>query len=136
MTTTEYAKPLPVRDPENTPYWDSLKAHRMRLQRCEAGHFRYPVNPVCPDCLSTQSTWEPVSGRGTVYSFVIVHQVYDPSFKGETPYNVAVVELDEGPRLLTNIVGIAHDHVSIGMPVRVVYEDVTDDFTLAKFESA
>ena len=136
MTTTTYGKPLPVRDPESAPYWDSLKEHRMRLQRCDRGHFRFPVNPVCPECLSTGFTWEPVSGNGTVYSFIVVHQVYDPSFKGDVPYNVAVVELKEGPRLLTNVVGIANDQISIGMPVRVIYEDVTDEFTLAKFEVA
>jgi uncharacterized OB-fold protein len=130
---TDYAKPLPVRDAENAPYWDALKAHQMRLQRCANGHFRYPVNPVCPVCLSHDYTWEPVSGRGTVYSFIVVHQVYDPGFKGDVPYNVAVVELAEGPRLLTNLTGVANDDIRIGMPVRVVYDDVTDDFTLAKF---
>jgi uncharacterized OB-fold protein len=136
MTTTHYAKPLPIKDAENAPYWDSLKAHAMRLQRCANGHFRYPVNPVCPECLSTNFTWEPVSGRGRVYSFIVVHQVYDPSFKEDVPYNVAVVELEEGPRLLTNLVEMDNGDVRIDMPVQVVYDDVTDEFTLARFAPA
>ena len=136
MTTTSYAKPLPVRDAENAPYWDALQSHAMRLQRCDGGHWRFPVNPVCPVCLSSAFTWEPVSGAGTVYSFVIVHQVYDVSFKEDASYNVAVVELAEGPRLVTNLVNIENAAIRIGLPVRLVYDDITPEFTLAKFEAA
>jgi uncharacterized OB-fold protein len=131
---TTYDKPLPVRDAENAPYYDALQRHQMRLQRCANGHFRYPVNPVCPDCLSPEFTWEPVSGQGTIYSFVVVHQLYDPGFKEDLPYNVAVVELEEGPRLVTNVTGCRNEDVCVGMPVRVRYDDITPEFTLAKFE--
>ena len=132
-TAGDYAKPLPVRDAENAPYYDALQRHAMQLQRCPNGHFRYPVSPVCPQCLSPEFTWEAVSGHGTIYSFVIVHQLYDPGFKADLPYNVAVVELAEGPRLVTNIVGCANEDLRIGMPVQIQYEDVTPEFTLAKF---
>jgi uncharacterized OB-fold protein len=125
-----------VRDGENAPYWDSLKAHEMRLQRCANGHVRFPVNPVCPQCLSSEFTWEPVSGRGQVFSFTVVHQVYDPGFRDSVPYNVAVVELAEGPRMVTNLTGIANEQIRVGMPVRVAYDDVTDEFTLARFAPA
>jgi len=135
-TSAEYNKPLPVRDAENAPYYDALQRHELRLQRCPNGHFRYPVSPVCPDCLSPEFSWEPVSGRGTVYSFIVVHQVYDPGFKDEVPYNVAVVELAEGPRLVTNIVDCPNEDVRVGMAVAVRYEDVTPEFTLAKFAPA
>jgi uncharacterized OB-fold protein len=134
--TTEYSKPLPVRDAENAPYYDALQRHELRLQRCPNGHFRYPVSPVCPDCLSPEFSWELVSGRGTVYSFIVVHQVYDPGFKDEVPYNVAVVELAEGPRLVTNIVGCRNEDVRVGMAVAVRYEDATPEFTLVKFAPA
>lgn len=137
MTTApEYAKPLPIRDAENAPYYDALQRHEMRLQRCANGHVRTPVSPVCPTCLSPEFSWEPVSGRGTIFSFTVVHQLYDPGFKGEIPYVVAVVELDEGPRVVTNIVGIPKDDVRIGMPVRIEYRDVTPQFTLALFTPA
>lgn len=136
MTTSDYAKPLPVRDAENAPYYDALQAHAMRLQRCPAGHLRSPVSPVCPQCLSAEFTWEPVSGRGTIYSFTVVHQIYDPGFKGEIPYVVAVVELEEGPRVVTNIVGCPATEVQVGMPVTIQYDDVTPAFTLARFTPA
>ena len=136
MDTAEYRKPLPIRDAENAPYYDALQRHEMRMQRCANGHFRYPVNPLCPECLSPQFTWEPVSGRGAVYSFVIVHQMYDPGLKGELPYNVAIIELEEGPRVVTNIVGCRNEDVRVCMPVRVQYDDVTPEFTLTRFTPA
>lgn len=77
--------------------------------------------------------WEDASGHGKVFSFVVVYRVYHPAFANEVPYVVAVVELAEGPRLLSNIVGIAPDKVRCGMPVKVVFEDVSDDCTLPKF---
>jgi uncharacterized protein len=135
-SATEYQKPLPIRDAENAPYYDSLQQHQMRMQRCPNGHFRFPVNVVCPTCLSPEFTWEPVSGRGTIFSFTIIHQLYDQGFKDDLPYPVAVVELDEGPRLVTNIVNCPREAIQVGMPVQVVYDDVTPEFTLAKFEPA
>jgi uncharacterized OB-fold protein len=75
-----------------------------------------------------------VSGRGTLFSYVIYHRPYHPGFKGELPYNVSIVELEEGPRMVTNIVGIANDELRIGMPVEVIFDDVTEDVTLPKFQ--
>jgi uncharacterized OB-fold protein len=80
-------------------------------------------------------TWKPVSGKGTLFSFVVFHRPYHPGFKGDLPYNVSLVELDEGPRLLTNIVGIANDELRVGMSVEVVFDDVTEAVTLPKFRS-
>jgi uncharacterized OB-fold protein len=135
MTTpTAYEKPLPVKTAENAPYWESAKAHALELPCCVAcGAFRYPPAPHCPRCLSDETEWQQVSGRATLYSFIIVHQRYDPSFAEDTPYNVAVVELDEGPRLVTNIVGVENAALRIGMPLAITYEDMTEEFTLAKF---
>jgi len=132
-----YAKPLPHVTEETRPYWDSAKAHRLALQRCAScGRFRFPPTTFCPNCLSEASEWTPVSGRGSVYSFVIMHQVYDQAFKADVPYNVAAVELEEGPRLYSNLVGIANEAIRVGMPVRVVYDDVSEEITLVKFEPA
>jgi uncharacterized protein len=136
-TSTEYTKPLPVRTEANAPFWDSAKRHALEMQRCGGcDRFRYPVADFCPNCLSPEYEWQPVSGRATVYSYIIVHQRYDPSFAGDLPYNVAVVELEEGPRLVTNLVGVANDAIRVGMPLTVSYDDVTDDFTLVKFRPA
>ena len=129
-----YEKPLPVRTEENARYWDSAQRHALELQRCGGcGRFRYPVADSCPYCLSPEVEWQPVSGKAAVYSFIIVHQRYDPSFADELPYNVAVVELDEGPRLVTNIVGCRNEDIRVGMPLMITYEDVTEEFTLPKF---
>ncbi len=133
--TTEYAKPLPPSTPLNAPYWESAKRHTLQLPRCaRCEAFHYPPEKYCPHCLHDDLVWTAIAGTGTVYSFTIVHQKYHPAF--ETPYNVAVVELPEGPRLLTNIVGCAHGDVRVGMAVRVTYDDITEEFTLPKFEPA
>lgn len=78
----------------------------------------------------------PVSGRGKVFSYVVYHRVYHPGFADEVPYTVALVELEEGPRMISNIIGIPPDEVACEMPVQVIYEDVTDDVTLPKFAPA
>lgn len=137
MTTMEYRKPLPAITEQNREYWESAKAHRLMLQRCQAcGRFRFPITAFCPNCLSDQTEWTPVSGRGTVYSFIIMHQVFDQRFKDDVPYNVTAVELEEGPRLYTNLVEIANEEITVGAPVTVVYDDVTDEITLVKFRPA
>jgi uncharacterized OB-fold protein len=132
--TTGYSKPLPAITDENREYWASAKAHALALPRCRScKRFRYPPTTFCPYCLGDQSDWTPVSGRATVYSFIIMHQVYDQRFKDDVPYNVTAVELEEGPRLYTNLVQVANEEIRVGMPVTVVYEDVTDAITLVKF---
>lgn len=138
MTTpTAYEKPLPIKTADNAPYWESAQRHALELPRCrQCGKFRYPPGPYCPNCLSSETDWQAISGRGSIYSFIVVHQRYDPSFVDDLPYNVAVVALEEGPRLVTNIVGIANEALEIGMPVEVTYDDVTDEFTLPKFRPA
>ena len=130
----EYKKPLPAISSLNAPYWDGLKQREVKLPRCNDCHtLWYPPAPFCPECWSRSFAWEKLSGRGKVNSWVVFHQAYFSSVKDEIPYNVAEVELDEGPRLLTNLVGIENADIEIGMPVEVVFEDVTEEVTLAKF---
>jgi uncharacterized OB-fold protein len=132
--TIAYSKPLPTITEENRAYWDSAKAHRLAIQRCQScARFRYPISTFCPYCLSDSVEWTPVSGNGTVYSFVIMHQVYHQAFRDDVPYNVTAVELEEGPRLYTNIVDCPNDQIRVGMPLTVCYDDVTDEITLVKF---
>ncbi|MCS6926757.1 MAG: Zn-ribbon domain-containing OB-fold protein [Candidatus Binatia bacterium] len=131
---TTYTKPLPAISSLNRPYWEALKRHELKLQRCtECGKVWYPPAPFCPACWSDAVTWQRLSGRGRVNSWVVFHQAYFPSFQDDLPYNVAEVELEEGPRLLTNLVGVDLAEIRIGMPVEVVFEDVTPEITLAKF---
>ena len=131
---TEPSKPLPEVTEETRPFWESAKQHALKLQRCTGcSRFRYPPTTFCPDCLGDGVEWTPVSGRATVYSFVIVHQVYHPAFRGDVPYNVTSVEFEEGPRIYSNVVGCANDALQVGMPLALVYEDVTEEITLPKF---
>lgn len=136
---TDYSKPLPKADPLTKPFWDSLNRRAMEVQRCEdcSSFVFYPRN-LCPGCGSRDLRWTPVSGRGTVYSLTIVHRAPAAAFKGDTPYVVALVELEEGCRMMSNVVEVQADpeHVRIGMPVEVVYDRVTADTTLPKFRPA
>jgi uncharacterized OB-fold protein len=94
---------------------------------------RFPPSLLCARCLSEKSEWVRLSGRGTVYSWIVIHQSQHPAFNADTPYNVAIVELEEGPRLHTNIVDCPNDRIHIGLPVEVVFEKVSDDISLVRF---
>jgi uncharacterized OB-fold protein len=134
MTTPATERILPIITPENERYWRSARAHALELPFCLAcEHHFYPPQHRCPMCLSDRIDWRRVSGRGRVYSWIIMHQVYDPSFKDKVPYPVAIVELEEGPRLIANLLGIDNAAIHLGMPVRVAYEDVTDEIALVQF---
>ncbi len=132
----EYVKPLPQSDPVTAPYWESVKAHAMQIQRCnDTGKFFFYPRGLSPFTLSGNIAWEPVSGKGVVHAFTIVHAYRAPGFGDELPYVVALIELDEGVRLMSNLIDVPADpdHVKIGMAVEVVYDDVTDAVTLPKF---
>ena len=129
-----YEKPIPEITETNRPFWESVKAHAMKLPRCnDCGKFHAPPRDFCPHCLSDNMTWTDIKGTGEVYSFVVMHQVFSPAFKDEVPYNVTMVQLDEGPRLVTNVQG-PNDQITVGDRVRVVYDDVTPEMTLHRFE--
>jgi len=129
-----YRKPLPRIDEETRGYWEALQRRELYFQRCrDCSTKRFYPRAVCPVCLSSATEWVRSSGRGTVYSFTVTHQNQAPGFREEVPYVLAYVELEEGPRLMTNVVGCAPDAVRIGMPVEVVFDDVTPEVTLAKF---
>ena len=143
MTTHEsrsaaagYHKQLPVIHPANAPYWEALKRHELRLQRCnECSTLRFPVSPVCYACMSTaEPTWELLSGKGTLTSWIVVERATgNPAWSEDVPYVVACVDLDEGPRLTTNIVEADPFGLTSHMRVEVVFDDVTPEVTLAKF---
>ncbi len=134
MTET-YRKPVPRIDDTNRPHWDGAKAGELRVQRCTScGALRYPTARWCPQCLSEDSDWTTVSGKGTVWSWCVFHRAYFKGFEEEMPYPVVLVELDEGPRIYSNLVGRPGEKPEIGMRVRAVFEPATPDLTLVKFE--
>lgn len=129
-----YAKPLPRPSRLSGPFWEGTRAHELRLLHCNAcGHFWFPPSSRCPQCLSTDCEWQAVSGRGKVWSWIVMHQRYFAAFESEIPYNVAYVQLDEGPKLMTNLVDCDPADIRCDMPVQVVFEDVTPEITLPKF---
>lgn len=127
-------KPIPRATPELAPFLAAAQRRQLVVQRCKAcGLLRFPAREVCSACWSRDAEWTPVSGRGELFSFYLMHQVYHPGFAAEVPYPVVVVALEEGPHLTSNLVECTRDEIRIGMPVEVVFEDVSPDVTLPKF---
>jgi uncharacterized protein len=134
----EYKAPLPKPTPESRPFWDACKAHELKVQRCRAcgEAYFYPRN-VCPSCLSRDVEWIRASGRGKLHTFSIVHAGgRNPPL--ELPFVLAVIQLEEGPRMLSNLVGVPPDPAAIrcDMPVVVEFADVTDAVSLPRFRPA
>lgn len=126
----------PLFNSDAKPFWDGCRRDVLMLQCCSACQlYRYPPSPICKSCLSPDHQWVPASGKGTLFSFVIVHRALDPYWQGEVPYAVAVVELAEGPHLISNIVGIDFDQIQIGMALRVVFEPISDEIKLPRFRA-
>ena len=133
MTTTP-AKPVPAPDEASQPFFDGAREGRLMLMRCrDCGAWRIPSRDRCDRCWSTDTEWAQASGRGTLYTYGLMHQIYHPAFAPDVPYNVAVVELDEGVRFTTNIVDCPNDQLRVGMPVEVVFEPVSEDVRMPKF---
>ena len=134
MNDVAKKRPVPRPSPESAPYWRAAREHRLEIQRCNVcGKFWFPPSQSCPHCLATDFAWTPVSGIGKVFSFVTYHRVYHPAFAKEVPYVVALVELAEGPRLLSNIVGVPPDAVTCEMPVKVTFDDFEEGVSVPKF---
>ena len=131
---TSYTKPLPLINEETKPFWEYCRKHELRMQRCkQCGYIRFPVSVICPKCHSMEAEWAKLSGKGTVYSFTIYRVPYHPAFKDAIPYVVAIIQLDEGPRMESNIIGCKVEEVRIDMPVMVAFDDITSEVTLPKF---
>lgn len=132
--STSTDKPLPKLNPDNRPFWEGCRTHELRFQQCvNCGHVRWPPSDLCPRCHSTETAWLASKGAGKVYTYAVYHTAFHPGFKGDLPYTVAVVALDEGPHVLSNIVDCSPEAVSCDMPVGVVWEEVDERITLPKF---
>jgi uncharacterized OB-fold protein len=132
---SSYEKPLPNPNTESRPFWEYCKKHELRMQKCnDCGYIRYPPSIVCPRCHSIEAEWVKLTGKGKVASFVIFHHVYNKAFANDIPYVAASIELEEGPRILSNIIDSKPEDVKLDMPVEVKFEDITDEYTLYKFK--
>jgi uncharacterized OB-fold protein len=137
--TNQYAKPLPVKQPESDFYWEKAKAHELWLRKCNScGRAYFYPRDICPHCSSRDVTWIQASGKGTLHTFAIVERGPTPPFRESVPYVTALIDLDEGPRIPTNLVDVEIDqeHIKIDMAVEVTFDDVTDEITLPKFKPA
>ena len=128
-------RPRPKLERDTRGYWEALRNHQLVVQRClECKAFRHHPRPMCPECHSLRFEWAPVSGRGTVYSYSVITQVLHPYWADRMPYNVVLVELEEGIRIASNLVDCPNESIRIGMPVTVVFEDVSDEISLPMFK--
>ena len=131
--------PLPQPDPDTEEYWGAARGHELVIRCCLAcGMLIHEPKSFCPGCLSKELEWRRVNGKGTDYSFIVVHHPVVPGFETELPYVVAAVQLveDKSVRILTNIVDCPPTEVYIDMPVEVVFCDLPESITLPKFRPA
>jgi len=130
-------RPVPEIEPALAPFFAAARERRLVVQRCAGcGALRFPPREICSGCLATAATWVPVSGRGEVFSYNVMHQVYHPGFASEVPYAVVVVKLTEGPKMVSNLVDCPPREIRIGMPVEVTFEELSPEVTLPKFRRA
>jgi uncharacterized protein len=128
-------KPAPRASAESLPFWEGVKEKKLLLQHCRScNQFWFPPSARCRHCLSADFAWEESSGQGRIYTFVVYHRLYHPGFEDELPYVVAIIELDEGPKLLSNIVRAPWEDVRCDLPVRLVFENDGRNPLLPKFE--
>jgi len=133
-------KPLPRIDSVTHPFWEATASDRLVMQRCAAcGSFVWTPRPACNECGSDSLVWTTLGGRGTIFSYTIIRRVRglgSRAFEPEIPYAVIWVDLEEGPRMISNLVGDTHDRVAIGQQVRVVFEAAPGGIKLPKFALA
>ena len=136
MPDLDPRRALPQPSPETLPFWQGCKAGELRLQRCDAcQHAYFPPRPFCPKCAGRAVSWFTTSGRAQLYSYVIHHRPV-PGFT--PPYSIAVVELAEGPRMMTNIVNCPQtpEALQLDMPLEVLFTPLTANITLPQFQPA
>jgi hypothetical protein len=127
-------QPVPPASELTAPYWTGGLSGELRLQRCaNCGHIRYPVSTICPVCWSAEHAWTAMSGRGTVQSYIVFERAYHEAWAEQVPYVVALIELDEGPVVHSNVVGVDPDQARVGQPVTVVFERRSATAALPQF---
>ena len=139
MAELDVTKPLPAITTEAKPFWDAAAEQKLMIQRCqECNAWVWTPRPSCNECGSERVEWTQVSGKGEVYSFTVIRQVVgraaSKAFEPDIPYVIAWVDLDEGPRLITNIIGCPVENVKLGMKVSVQFEKASEKVWLPKFK--
>ena len=127
-------KNLPRPTPDTQPFWDACRKHRLLIQHCKScGHHQFYPRLVCSECLGLELEWVEASGRGVVRSFTILRQAISPAYADDVPYVVALIRLEEGPTMMSNVVDCDAESVHIGMAVEVLFSAYTDEITVPQF---
>jgi uncharacterized OB-fold protein len=131
-------RPVPEATPETREYWEGTSRGELRIQRCRScGDAYFYPRPFCPSCSSRDVEWFTASGRATLHTYVIVHRGAH-GFQDWTPYVIAIVQLDEGPRMMSNVIGVepAAENLPVGLPLEVTFEPLSDTITIPLFKPA
>lgn len=129
-----YSKPAPIPDRVTGRYWEAAQQHKLLIQRCDnCGGYQTLPQSYCRRCLSENLEWTQARGTGKIYSFTIIQRAPSSAFEKDVPYTVALVELDEGARMMSNIVEIGPQDVRVGMPVEAVFDTISPTISLPKF---
>lgn len=134
----EFSKPIPVADADSAPYWEGCRDGRLLIQQCaECETLRFPPNRICGACHSDKMKWIEASGKGRVYSWIVVnHAVPREVYGDDVPYAVALIDLEEGVRMVSNVIGFDPHEIAADMPVEVVFEPGGESVVLPKFRPA
>lgn len=125
---------LPRPTPESAPFWQGCRDHKLLLQYCVAcGKHQFYPRVICANCMSEQLEWREASGRGTVETYTIVTRAVSDAYAADVPYVIALITLEEGPRLMSNVIGCDVESVKCGLAVEVVFERWSDEITMPKF---
>ncbi len=133
----DWNKPLPTISGETKPYWDSARRGQLMIQKCDScAEYQFYPRGICANCWSNDIKWHQASGKGTVWTFTVTYQNRTPGFAEDVPYVLALVELEEGVRMFTNIVECEPRHVKIGMAVEVTFVQANDQISIPYFKPA
>lgn len=136
-----YQKPIPVKTQDSKPYWDAADRHELVLQKCETcNSYNHPPGPACAKCGSTELSWESQGSdiTGTLYSYVVSYRPFLPGFQDDLPTIIAVVELDnlQEVKIIGNVLECTPEELKIGMPVKMIWQDITEDRALPQWVPA
>lgn len=136
MTDETLTKALPPVSPESLEYWEGCRDGELRLQRCrDCGHVQFYPRLLCSACAGEALEWQQASGAGIVKSFTIIRRAVSAAYEADAPYVVALIELAEGPTMMSNVVGCDPESVAIGMPVRLDFEPISEAISLPIFRA-
>jgi uncharacterized protein len=135
LSDEDMVKPLPKPSKWSQPFWDNTKKHKLTLKKCkDCGHIDHPPYLYCTNCSSDNSEWVEASGKGKLVAYAVNTYMVPFPFWDDMPYVVAMIELEEGVRMISNIIEYNHNELKNGMALEVVFDDVSDEFTLPKWK--